>query len=229
MPKLRNALLAGACVLALGAGAAQAATVTHAFTNPAAPTELNQTGTLSLFDPTLGTLTGVTLTLTGGVDTRLELSTLGPVDRNGTASSSIFLFFSTSLPGVLPPDFTPDVTVTFNFGTVTIPGGGRPALVIDPPLRTESITLTGLPLAGFTGPGSFTVACETMSGLSISGGGGQVRSNQTTTGFCGAAVTYTYTAGGGGGAAVVPTPTSFALLGAGLLGLGLTRLRSRAA
>ena len=53
---------------------AQAATVTYSFADPLATTEISESGSLGLFNSSLGTLTGATLTLDGANQTSITLT-----------------------------------------------------------------------------------------------------------------------------------------------------------
>ena len=102
--------MAGVCA-ALALVSANAATVTYSFTNPLSATEINQTGSLSLFDSNLGTLTGASLTVTGNLESvvtfvnsaaknqriRLISSRLLKYSPRPRASSSTLAHFSRQL------------------------------------------------------------------------------------------------------------------------------------
>ena len=61
-----------AIALAFAAVGAQAATVSFNFANGLQTTEINQTGALGLFDSNLGTLTDVSLTVDGALETTIN-------------------------------------------------------------------------------------------------------------------------------------------------------------
>lgn len=58
---MKKSIIALAALFA--AAGAQANTISYNFSNPVSTTEITQTGTLGLFDSTLGTLTGASLEL----------------------------------------------------------------------------------------------------------------------------------------------------------------------
>ena len=75
------------------------------------------------------------------------------------------------------------------------------------------------------GGGTFNVSCESLSGLNIQGGGGNLAAAQNTRTGCGARISYTYDA-----VVIpprVPEPASLGLVGLGLLVGGAASARSK--
>ena len=184
----------------VGSGAANAATLTYSFTNAEQITEINQTNTLSKFDSSLGTLTGVALTLSGRATQ--NFSAVNAVNTTQTASITAMV----------------DLGFTFSDGiTITNPDNGDPALTFSSftgtqtysanqmrdfgPYTPSSSKVYNFPATGnsalsnFLGAAgsTFSVTCTSMSGLIVMGGGGNITANQNTTAGCGALVQYTYT------------------------------------
>jgi hypothetical protein len=222
MKKL-SALILGA---ALCAGA-QATTVTYDFTKTPELTDINQTGQLSYFDATLGTLTAVDLTLSSGETMALTLSNNATTAKTAGATAFTFMSFTSSLAAldaVISPT-TLDL-VTDTGGSVSIAGNGGSHTWS--PLTANGQLDYNLDsiLASFIGTGSFGVSCTSDSAILISGGGGNVSSSQVTNAFCGASITYTYDVAP---PTPTPEPASLALVGLGLVGVAASRRKSRQA
>jgi hypothetical protein len=74
-------------------------------------------------------------------------------------------------------------------------------------------------LLPYEGAGTFSIAVSTLTGLNVSGGGGQVASNQSTSANGTAMVTYNSQMTG------VPEPGTLAMIGLGILGLAFVSRR----
>ncbi len=204
----------GACV---AAGGAQAATITetaavagHEFIDP------GQDVYVSEFNPALGTLTGASVSLTGQF-----------------TPGVIFGVNSPTFPPLPPVEFNPSINIDFSPGynsgrlrqllgseSVASMNGqaiGTPEIVD----LTGPLSVTDLPLnPSFPGYLDFYI---------LASSGTVLPPNTFFTDDLGdltaqIAVTYTYTPG-----TAVPEPASFALLGAGVLGLCAVRSRARQA
>ena len=184
--------MAGVCA-ALALVSANAATVTYSFTNPLSPTEINQTGSLSLFDSNLGTLTGASLTVTGNLE---SVATLAHSDARNQRLRLIFssdVGLSSSLGAVHQLfNHSSDLSIATDTGLQTLAPG---ATYVSPLLTDQKILTANLnaALAALSAPGggNFNVNCASLSGVSLSGGA-NVRFTQSTSAGCDATITYTY-------------------------------------
>jgi hypothetical protein len=208
----------------IAAGSANAATSTSSFTNPLAVTEINQTGTLNLFDSALGTLTGAVLTVTDTLRTDITFRNSAAQAQNFRYNTTLDLTLSSSLAALnaIIATATPG-TATDSLPTTTLAAGAslvKPTATVSGTAGT--VDLSGI-LASLIGPGSFTVNCQSFTPTTISQVGGNITSTQTTLAQCGASIVYTYTAKVTPPS--VPVPASAALLGLGLLAAGAVRRR----
>ncbi|WP_149989196.1 MULTISPECIES: choice-of-anchor E domain-containing protein [Microcystis] len=184
----------------VGSGAANAATLTYSFTNAEQSTEINQTNTLSKFDSSLGTLTGVALTLSGRATQ--NFSGVNTVNTTQTASITSMAYlsftFSDGITITNPDNGDPAFTFSSSSGSQTYsanqtrnfgPYTPSSSKVYNFPATGNSALSNFLGAAGST----FSVTCTSMSGLTVMGGGGNITASQSTTAGCGASVQYTYT------------------------------------
>lgn len=223
---MKKHLLALALIAATGAANAAVATATYDFNNAEQTTEISQSGSLSLFDSTLGTLTSVSLKLFGSMTTTLTALHTSQGPSTGSITGTVDLYFNTNLAGldlnaVSPLSLSATTGLIRNLDPNT-------ALPVGPLTDSDVISLT--PAAGLfsaAGGGQFSIGCESVSGIGASGFSGNAKPGQDTTAGCGAEITYTYDA-----AAVqppapnpVPEPASMALIGLGALGLAAVRRR----
>jgi hypothetical protein len=211
--------LALAAVLALAGLSSQAATVTFNL-SPAQvfqTTEINQNGTLGLFNTNLGTLTNVELTYAGDMRTVITLSNNAAQEQTVEAVGSVALRFNSSLAplNAIWAAPAPRLLLEAPTGEQLVASGGTfvSGVLTDTETRTLDAALDAFIASfGAAGGGTFGLGCSSLSGITVVGGGGNVGTSQATQAKCDASVTYTYTPG----VIEVPEPGSLALVGLAL-------------
>ncbi len=185
-------------------------------------TEIDETGYLALFDSNLGTLTAITLNLYGAGTTEIALTNNSVSTVTARIIGSSDLFFSSALAPLDAFLQNNNADVALNFPTggnhVFAPGETK---YFGPLSTTGSLTydLSSLISAmQAPGGGTFSLNAQSLNGLTILGGGGNLVSTQTTTAGTGASIQYTYIA--------VPEPGSAILAVLGAIPL-LRRRRAR--
>lgn len=221
-------LIAVAAMTLMAVGA-QAATVSYSFTNAVENTEINQTGLLGLFDTTLGTLTGASLSfgaeLAGTISLTLGNSQTSAQVR-GTTSSDIGVSSSlAAISGLFNGVADLSLSYTTGFQLLAPNSTYTSAVLTD----SDSLTLdlsSILASLGAAGGGNFGLSCESLSGLGITGGAGFSGGSQTTQGACNASIVYTYDASPTT-PGEVPEPATLSLMGLAALGLAAANRRRK--
>ncbi len=228
---LQLTALAGA--LALASTAAQA--LTQTYTGEYGP-GFTYVGTdwsgasisVPQFNPSTGTLTSVSVTFEGDIQSLMILDN----DNNtavtviGSTNTNIFGSFAGLSLLVNPTTSTGPVTLGPNETTtppdVDGPGDGGPDEVGPIPLAGSDTQNFTPALGAFIGAGTLTTTgLGTLAGFGVSGGGGNVDVSVSTEARARITVVYNYDT------TQTPEPASLALMGLGLAGMGLLRRRQR--
>jgi hypothetical protein len=188
------------------------------------PTELSSaTMTCGNFNSNLGTLTSISLTINGHIEGTITMANSGTTTAAGIGTTSS-AFSVNPLAGFAISN--PLLSLSFNTGLQSITAGGSylsPSLSNDgssgPLINTSNLA----PYQDVGGIGSFSIVLGTLSGFGVSGGGGNFTGGQSTEASASATLSYTYN----NEPPPVPEPASMALLGTGLLGLGMMIRRRR--
>ncbi|MBL8452105.1 MAG: PEP-CTERM sorting domain-containing protein [Zoogloea sp.] len=212
---MKKTLLALALI---AAGSAQAATITQSATLNLQTTEINQTFNINKFDSTLGTLTGVAITLDAEAISTATLRNTSTTPQRFSFGSTLNLFLDNISAGV-----SESLQLSlFNFGPTNLAVNVLTDLgTVNP---TDSLTFNASDLAAFIGSGSTSFSCTSLVSNSQAGGGGNIRVTQDTQAGCGLNVVYTYDVATPP-PAQVPEPASMALVGLGMMGLAAIRRR----
>jgi hypothetical protein len=191
------------------ASTASAASVTFSSSFPLTDVEINGVLSVSRFDPSLGTLTGVSWTITGGIASILGVTNASRGQITGAAFTSVD--FDVAAPE-LSLAASPDFNVFATTGPVTL-GVGESALF--PVTAQTTITGTEAPGAQFLLPGTIDLSFRTTTSFGGSGFGGDIIISQATDAGLSFEITYDYDVPG---VTPIPLPAGFVLL-AGALGV----------
>lgn len=197
---------------------ARADTVSYFAAVPTTRTNFTTPLTLPGFDPTLGTLTGVQLTLTATVlgDASFESLDASPAAVNVNLSSSVTATAPNALSVTTIPLANTNVTVAGYDGTLDFGGAsGRTFGDLTNTATNSNATTSGL--ASYIGAATIPVTV-TAIGSSTASGPGNLASLFRTDANARVGVTYTYTA-------AVPEPTTMA--GLAVASVALLRRRRR--
>ena len=231
--------LAAMAALAFAPVAARAAAITY--TSQFFPAAAGQTpqysptnwdGTtqslaLPRFNPALGTLTGISLSLLGGIQSSGSLNNTGDVTATINDASAT-MDISILAPGTpTPSDGSSGALITvgptlFHVGSTDLAPGGSIAFgpVTDNANNTTPITTAFAP---YVGSGNVLFPLVAVADSNFDYDGGNLQLSQSTGARAQAAITYTYNAAAA--PVSVPEPATPAMLGAGLLCLGLLSRR----
>lgn len=224
--KLSIACLTGAVSLiaALGHVSAQT-TVTYEIGSRTnlGTTEIHFADTLPLFDSNLGVLTGATLTLFEAARTSVFVYNHSPQTQTFDLQGMTYLYWNSGNSYVdsllaSPPGPGNSFNLVTQSSGFTDLGAGQSVTVGPLYGEAEHVIDLATHLAQFqsAGGGLFDLSADTLSGLSVAGGGGNINTSQQTSATVHAMITYTYTP--------VPEP-SVVMLGFAAGAFGLIRRR----
>jgi hypothetical protein len=216
--------IAAALGMALAVSTAQAATISYSDTVPSQQTNFNDSFDVPLFNSSFGTLTSIKFTLSGTVTGSIRLENFGSAQTVGSTLSATLTLYRPG-PATMIVVTTPLANVTDNFTTFdgTIDFGGTSGKFYPNVSQSDSDSAVLTSLSDrtlFTGIGNIILPVNAAA-LSFASGGGNTISQFNTNADATLTIEYTYTP-------AIPEPLSLSLLGAGLLGLGLVRVRRKA-
>lgn len=171
---MRNLVLSAFAAGALLASPAHAVTISFSDQLVLQDVEINGTLSVPQFDPSLGTLTGVTFSITGAIASILGITNNSTRTVSGTASTSVG--FDVSSPVISLPA-SPDFSVVGSTGLVTLAPG---EIAMFPVTGTFTLSDSVAPSAAFIGGGTVDLDFMTTTSFSGSGFGGDIIISQAT-------------------------------------------------
>jgi len=215
---------ARAVVALLGFAAApvlSAASVNASCTGvPLSNTELSASITCPQFGGS--NLTQIDIAFSGAIEGAITLTNDGATDQNVSGSTES-QFFLGLLGGFVIP--SPLFSATFDTGVVSLGAGTSQTFGGLTGSANGNITNTSAgTFAAYSGAGSFSIPVSTLTGLTVTGGGGQIQAGQTTQASIDAVVTYTFE-DQPPPPGEVPEPGTLAITGIGALALGFAGRR----
>jgi len=197
----------------------RADTISYTNSFPSTLTEWSTTLNVPQFNPSLGTLSSIDITLTSGMTSVLHMTNNINTASSGDEASQLKVFVTN--PGsydLFAAGGSPvmnNITSLYHYNLIATAGYG----VSSSPLTASGAADTGAitdssTLALFTGAGTEGLPIYTSTLIFGSHTGNQTQINVTSADLQ-SVITYDFTA------APVPEPTTFAMIGAGLASLGM--------
>ncbi len=215
----------------LVAGSLFGAQITQSSTVSVQPTNWTTNFNIAQFDPTLGTLTSILFELTGTVEGTAQVENLSSLG-GATITTNLSAVLTLLLPGGVQMVVNPLASATDTYGTFdgAVDFGGASGRtytsLANSSMQMQTAPPFGVDLSAFLGIGNMMLAISSLGNSGVTGGSFVASTFQTLSGAT-LNVTYNYTPADTGGGDV-PEPVSLALVGGGLLGIGVLRSRRSA-
>lgn len=209
-------LAAAGSLLAVNQAGAQSETFVTSTPIPSSLTDWSGSLAFQQFNPSLGTLDSVTLTLSSSLSTTLTVVNSASDASSGTVRTELLL---TPAPSNLADSSLDIITSPQSYGlasgqSLTLPLVNRTGSSVN--TYSDSTTL-----GQFTGSGTFSVGVGTFTQTLLANTGGNTSSSQVTVADATGTVVYDYTP-----FAAIPEPSGYAAL-AGLCAMGMLGLSRR--
>jgi len=197
-------------------------------THPIATTTTDWSGALpfSQFDPALGTLTEVTLTLSSNLDTIMTVTNNGGSSSSGTIKTElqISVWDPSKAFSFLGSQPVLDIIAPSRDYTLGVGGSYTSDLLTASGSTTRDYTDSSI-LSEFTGLGSLSLSATTKTYSLLANTGGNTTATQVTNAGADGFITYTYDSA----PVAAPEPSMLAIFGFGAIGLvGYLWRRNRA-